>query len=78
MSLAVQPAGALGCAEEELLSSEVSVVTLTVQVSIAVRHTGPSCPPYGVAGFLAERLAQVAPGGEQSIDVAQTGKEGRI
>ena len=47
-------------------------MTLAVQVSIGIIHTGASSPPDGVAGLLAERLAQVTAGGNEVLEVAQT------
>ena len=73
LSLAVQPAGALSSTESKLRSSEEGSVTLTVLDSI-VLHTLPSGPSYGVTGSLAERLAQVTPGGQEGIQVTQTSK----
>ena len=51
MSLAVQPAGALGSTQSQLRSSEESLVTLTVLTSTDI-YTFPSSPTYGQSGAL--------------------------
>merc|ERR1719230_1887590 len=68
LSLAVQPAGALGCAQGELAGVEVGGVALAV---VTIVHTLAARPSHAVARGLAEGLAQVAAGGEQVLQVAQ-------
>ena len=71
-SLTVESTGGLSSTQSELRASEASLVTSTLHLSLAVHHTGASSPPDGVAGLLAERLAQVTAGGNEVLEVAQT------
>ena len=69
--LAVQPAGALSSAQSELRGAEEGVAALAVVRSVLVHHTLPSSSARGVAGPLAELLADGAAGGQEGPQVAQ-------